>query len=158
MDETAPMGSAANEPQLLGEDKPEPGATPPRPGVPRILRIYGGCIAAVNILGIIGVVINCLNNFDRVGSNVLVGGFVIAFILYLLFKLGMGLYNGERQAVIGLCVFGVLSLPLTIVQFIGAPDLGISRSAYTGFVSLAIVSVLYVTPIVIALRHWESFK
>jgi hypothetical protein len=88
--------------------------------------------------------------FSRTGLPLAAGSFVF-IVGFVLFRLGMGLPAGERQAVYGLCVLSGFEFLLRIFFLVRG-------EVYYGMTLLVSIPVLYVPPTVSAFRHWRAFK
>lgn len=114
---------------------------PGDPQTPISLRIYGSIIVAVSttwMIMIMGGIIASAGTMHGEPGALLMGVLMVAYS-FLHYRIGRGLGNGERMAVYGLCIAGVLS-----------PCLGLQ--------SLIFLLLIYVLPIVATFRHWNTLK
>ena len=126
---------------------------PGDPQVPGVVRLYGIVVKVIGVLGMIGAVAAAGNLIIRYHVPAVAGLFAggLYFLLpFVLFRMGKGLQAGERNAIYGMCVLGVVSLLVS---------LGImGRIQLLGLSALVVTLLLYGPPIVSAFRHWNCFQ
>jgi len=126
---------------------------PGDPEIPAVVRVYGIIVKVIGALGMIAAVAAAGNLIIRYHIPLVAGLFagVLYFMLpFVLFRMGKGLQAGERNAIYGMCVLGVVSL-LASLAIMG-------RIQILGLSAFVLTTLLYGPPIVSAFRHWSCFR
>ena len=109
--------------------------------VPLALRFFGKLIAISNVLAVLASI------FDLVAhENPFAFGYLVISIIF--FRLGVSLWEGKRQAVLGLAVMGALGslFALSIVATGGWAF---------GLALLVMISILDGIPVYVGFQSWE---
>ncbi len=167
MDEIASTDSSASSdipPQQ--QQKKKSNFVPGDPRIPMLVRVYGSIIAAISIEIMIftvlfSIFLKIVFSFEK-GKNIvssffdfdlfslLFVGLILAFA-YLLYRMGIGICNGEKSAIYGLTVVGGLTLVIALGIIISGSQIG-------GAVLFVFALALYLPPIWVSFRRWELFK
>ena len=121
--------------------------------VPLGLKIYGVIIMGLACLGILSGVINVILAPPSFRGRIAGVFFVQLLFQVIILRLGLGLWRGQRSAVIGLCVIagiGVLA-GVAILAMAGG-----SGGATAGIVVIGVVAVIYGPPIAIGFASWKK--
>ena len=120
-----------------------------RPPVPGILKFYGRLFVVLHAIPFALVV--ALGGFKMLEDP-----FGILFVVFgigcliLVFRLGKGMRRGERNSVYGFIVLGAIAFLFVL----GTAAAGSTDA--DGFFWL--VLIVYVVPVIVALRNWSSFE
>ena len=117
--------------------------------IPLVVRIYGILTMVLSVLGIVVLVL-----YIVIGGGTLeliLGGVVILFMA-VVFRIGMGLRSGERQAVYGFCLLALLDMVFRLFSFAAKHD-----TQHLWYLVFAL-GLFYIPPVVSAFRHWAAFK
>lgn len=138
-------------------------------GVPLVVKIFGAIIMVENGFAIVIVLIagmmtayGVINTLKPSQVPMALGITAVGTLFYcavytVLFRLGQGLFNGERAAVYGLIILAVLGLGASFFLLMTeAPDKEDFRRMYT-FVVLGSILFFHLPPILIALLNWRRF-
>lgn len=132
---------------------------PASPPVPAVVRVYGRLVEFLSILLLVSALFVTLLRIAALGTeegslaSVLRG--LLGLAVSLVFaRLGRGLSNGERLAVLAWCILGGLPALSALLATIFA----IIRGEVLFLLLPIAVCVIYVPPIVSAFRHWSAFK
>ena len=117
--------------------------------IPLVVRIYGILTMVLSVLGIVVLVLYIVPGGDALG--LIIGGVVI-LLMAVVFRIGMGLRSGERQAVYGFCLLALLDVVFRLFSFVAKHDM-----QHLWFLAFAL-GLFYIPPVVSAFRHWAAFK
>jgi hypothetical protein len=137
---------------MADSDAPPPDRTvsPNNPlRIPLVVRIYGILTMVLSVLGIVVLVLYIVPGGDALG--LIIGGVVI-LLMAVVFRIGMGLRSGERQAVYGFCLLALLDMVFRLFSFAAKHDM-----QHLWFLAFAL-ALFYIPPVVSAFRHWAAFK
>jgi len=108
------------------------------------------------IFGVLGVVLIVLYMALRSPGGplgVVIGGVVIIYMVVVV-RIGKGMRSGERQAIYGLCVLGLIEVGFRLFSFAAASRGGTHHLWFLAFS----LGVFYFPPLVSAFRNWAAFK
>ena len=128
-------------------EKGKSGFIPGKRRIPRLVRVYSTIIMAMSIVSVIVAVIVAV----ILGADSPIGVLLQVPVAFVFYRLGRGLGNGERQAVYGISILGVLALLLAI-------GIMIAGSLVGGLVLLGFTVVFYAPPLLVAFRRWDLFR
>lgn len=131
------------------------------PQVPEVVRICGLVIHYLSaVIGVLNIVVTMIAILPWVvQGGPMIGVFVLVVLIlqsamyFILFRLGQGLVNGERNAVFGLIFLALLG---GCVGF-GLVATGRGVGQMPGYFILAVVGLLILPPIGLALANWKAF-
>jgi hypothetical protein len=133
-----------------GAPPPDRTVSPDNPlRIPLVVRIYGILTMVLSVLGIVVLVLYIAPGGDALG--LIIGGVVI-LLMAVVFRIGMGLRSGERQAVYGFCLLALLDVVFRLFSFAAKHDM-----QHLWFLAFAL-GLFYIPPVVSAFRHWAAFK
>lgn len=137
------------------------GSTPGAPGrtvspdspsrIPLVVRIYGILTMALSVLGIVMFVLLVVSRPGGGGLG-LVFGAVVILLMVVVFRIGMGMRAGERQAVYGFCLLALLEVVFRLFSFAAKHN-----TQHLWYLIFAL-GLFFAPPLVSAFRHWAAFK
>jgi hypothetical protein len=155
-----PPGASGAE-LMLGAPETAAGSTPGAPGhtvppdppsrIPLVVRIYGILTMALSVLGIVMFVLLVVSRPGGGGLGLLFGAVVI-FLRVVVFRIGMGMRAGERQAVYGFCLLALLEVVFRLFSFAAKHN-----TQHLWYLIFAL-GLFFAPPLVSAFRHWAVFK
>ena len=105
-------------------------------------------------IGVLGIVVFGLYLVLRLGGGPLglVFGGVVILLMVVVFRIGMGMRSGERQAVYGFCLLALIEVAFRLFSFAAKHN-----TQHLWYLTFAL-GLFYVPPVVSAFRHWAAFK
>ena len=104
------------------------------------------------VLSVLGIVVLVLYIVPGGDALALIIGGVVILLMAVVFRIGMGLRSGERQAVYGFCLLALLDVVFRLFSFAAKHDM-----QHLWFLAFAL-ALFYIPPVVSAFRHWAAFK
>jgi DNA-directed RNA polymerase subunit RPC12/RpoP len=137
------------------------GSTPGVPGhtvspdspsrIPLVVRIYGILTMALGVLGIIMFVLFVVSRPGAGALGLLLGGVGI-LLMAVVFRVGMGMRSGERQAIYGFCLLALIEGVFRLFSFAAKHN-----TQHLWYLVFAL-GLFFAPPLVSAFRHWAAFK
>ena len=119
--------------------------------IPLVVRIYGFLTMALSVLGIMLFVLLVVSG-PGAGGLGLVFGAVAIFLMVVVFRIGMGMRSGERQAIYGFCLLALIEVAFRLFSFAAKHN-----PKHLWYLTFAL-GLFYTPPLISAFRHWRAFK
>ena len=119
--------------------------------IPLVVRIYGILTMALGVLSIVMFVLYVVSR-PGAGALGLLFGAVVVFLMVVVFRIGMGMRSGERQAIYGFCLLALLEVVFRLFSFAAKHN-----PKHLWYLTFAL-GLFYTPPLISAFRHWRAFK